>query len=43
MMYGGDYIAMQKNELYSAIREFLKDHDLVELFRIISDVLEDES
>jgi len=43
MMYGGDYSAMHKGELYSAIREFLKDHNLAELFRIISDVLEYES
>lgn len=41
-MYGDDRNGMDKNELYSEIREFLKNHDVFELIRIIADVLEYE-
>lgn len=40
MKYGDDHNGMEKDELYSAIRDFLKTHDVLELLRIIADVLE---
>ena len=40
MMYGDDSNARSKENLYDAIRDFLKDHCLYELMQIITDVLQ---
>ena len=40
MIYGDDSNARSKENLYGAIRDFLKDHSLYELMQIIADVLQ---
>jgi len=41
-MYGdGDY-AREKNNIYEEMRDFLENHSISELIRIVSDVIENE-
>ncbi len=38
-MYGYSLKNMEKNDLYNAVRDFLKTHKISELLEIITDVL----
>ena len=41
-MYGDDRYCSQKNDIYDEIKEFLEEHPVSELLRIVADVVEYE-
>ena len=41
-MYGDDRYGSQKNDIYDEIKQFLEDHPVSELLRIVADIVEYE-